>query len=314
MIFRDLYRCSPEDFHHALAESRQTLLWRGVVEPPSAIEPADVDRLLAHPDFDPSLSFVAYDGGEPVAFLASRIEGRDGERQAVWSLFGGLKDAGHAREMLLDEAMDHWRQAGARRVRKGRTGLLGTEPRRDEDADLIALLEDRGFEITAESVLMGIDLKKLSTSDDALERERENRRKGYYVRTAHPDEVALVARQYHPRHTGTLSLELWNEFVRHLRADALLVGEFHRQICGYAAYYCWTLGSERPTLGPSFVEEAHRSAGLGALLRHHTLAQAKEAGKARVQVHCPAAKARVYEKAGFGVEARFAHEAVAELD
>jgi GNAT superfamily N-acetyltransferase len=313
MIFRDLYACPQEDFHRALTASSQSLLRRGVVESPAAIEPADLEALLAHPDFDPSLSLLAYDSGQPVAFLLSRLAARGEEREAVWSLFGSRPEAARAREMLLDEALGHWRQAGARRVRQGRLGLHHSEPRLDRDADLVELLQARGFEITAENVLLVFDLKKLATAEGAAERERDLRQKGYFVREAHPTEVALVARQYHPRRTATLDLDLWNQFIRAARPEALLVGEHRRQVCGYIGFYGWTLGRERPALGPSYVDEVHRASGIGTLLHHAALTQAKQAGKAQVEMHGPAALARQYEKAAH-VEARFLAASVATLD
>jgi predicted N-acetyltransferase YhbS len=314
MIFRDLYRSPADDLARAIAASGGLLLRRGVVEPAAAVEPADVQALVAHPAFDPSLSLLAYDGGEPAAYLVSRIEARGEEREAVWSLLGGRPDAARAREMLLDDALAHWRKDGVRRVRQGRLGLLAIEPRLDQDPDLIELLKSRGFEASSENLLLAVDLKKLPVGEAAAEHERDLRQKGYFVREAHPDEIAMVARQYHPRLTATLDLELWNQFIWSLRPDALLVGEHRRQICGYVGFYGWTLGRECPALGPSFVEEAHRDSGLGALLRYQALLIAKKAGKTRVQTYCPAAQAKPLEKAGFHVEARFAADAVAELE
>jgi len=306
MIIRDLYRCPPEDLHKAIAASSQAVLRRGVVGPPSAVEPADVDYLVAYPSFDPALSFVAYDGGAPVAFLVSRIEGEE----AIWSLFGG---GGRALEMLLDEAGNHWRREGARRARKGTTGLLASEPRMVEDAELVNLLKDRGFEVQSVSAEMAVELKKFAAPKELADREAELRQKGYGVRPAGPEEVAVVARQYQPRHTGLLSQELWNLFVRHLRADALVVAELRRQIVGCAAYLGWTLSSPAPQLGPRFVDEVHRKAGLDALLVHHALLQAKAGGKEGVKAFCGPADVSFYERAGFAVAARFCHEATAEL-
>ena len=306
MIIRDLYRCPTEDLHKAIIRSRQPVLHRGVVGPASVVELADVDYLVSYPDFDPSLSSVAYEGGDPVAFLVSRIEAGE----AVWSLFGG---AGRALEMLLDEAMAHWRQEGATRARQGLTGLLGSLPRMAEDADLVNLLKDRGFEVQGLSVEMVAELKKLAVPKEAAEREAEMRRSGYVPRPARPEEVALIARQYHPRHTGQLSQEFWNVLVRHLLPEGLVVLDFRRHLAGYAAYLGWTLGGECPQIGPVFVESVHRRPGLDEMLLLRALDVAKRAGKPRVKVHCKAEKARFYERAGFAAAARFCHEAVAEL-
>lgn len=313
MIFRNLHRCPAEDIHHALAASCQGLLRRAVIVEPASIDAADVDYLLAHPDFDPSLSYLAYDAGQPVAFLASRIEPGDGGPEAVWCLFGGREDVPRAREMLLDEAMDNWRKQGACRARQGRVGMLGSLPRLVHDADVVELLSERGFDVETQSVLLAITLAKLAPPEGLAERERELRQRGYAVRPASPDEVTIVACQFPPRHTGTMTQELWNLFARHLRDDALMVGEFHRQLCGYAGYYGWTLPDERPALAPAFVEEVHRHSGLSALLRHHALRAAKQAGKSGVQVFCAAGATQPYEKAGFAPETRFVSEAVADL-
>ena len=306
MIIRDLYRCPTEDLHKAIAASPQAVLHRGVAGPASSIELADVERLVAYPSFDPALSFVAFDGGEPAAFLVSRIEGDE----AVWSLFGG---SGRAPETLLDEARDHWRREGAKRARKGATGLLASEPRLTEDAELVDLLKDRDFEIQGASAEMTLDLKKLAAPKDAPEREADLRQKGYSIRSASPEEVAIVARQYQPRHTGQLSQEFWNFLVRHLRADAMVVAELRRQLVGYAAYLGWTLAGDCPQLGPHFVDEVHRKAGLGPVLVHHAVLLAKETGRERVKAWCGPADVGFYERAGFAVAARFCHDAAADL-
>ena len=242
MIVRDLYRCPPEDLHQAIASSAGAVLRRGVVEPASAIEPGDVDYLVRHPDFDPSLSFVAYDGQRPVAYLVSRIEGEGEGAEAVWSLFGGAAEMEHGLEMALADAVDRWRQEGAARARRGLTGLLGSAVRTAEDGAVVEVLKGKDFEVAAQGAEMALELKKLTGSGGAAEREAELRRKGYLVRPARPDEVAVVARQYHPRHTGWLSLEFWNLVVRHLRPEALAVLEHRRQLIGYAAYLGWKIG------------------------------------------------------------------------
>ena len=314
MIIRDLYRCPPEDLGRAIASSGPTLFHGGSIVSPSALEPRDIDYLVAHPDFDPSLSFVAYDGGDPVAYLVSRIEGAGEEAEAVWSLFGGLPEAEHGLEMVLDDAMDHWRQEGARRARKGRTGLLGTEPRLAEDAGLIEVLKGKDFEITGQSAEMVIELKKLSRREGAAEHEADLRRKGYIIRPAHPDEVAVVARQYHPRHTGWLSQEIWNLIARHLHPDALVVIEHRRQVIGYAAYLGWTLEGDCPELGPVFVDQVHRQAGLGSVVLRHALQVMKESGKPKVKVIAGPDRVAFYERAGFAVTTRFCRDAAADLE
>jgi hypothetical protein len=314
MIFRDLYACASDELGRAIAGSGQTLLYRGVVTPTSAIEAADVDYLLAHPGFDPSLSFLAFDAGEPVAYLISRIEADEEGGTAVWTLFGGAQESLHAQQSLLDEALEHWRKAGVQRARSGRTGLLATALRRAEDSDRIKLLADRGFEDTHESRLLVADLAKLSTPEGTRERERELRQKGYFVRPAHANEVALVARKYHPRNTGAMDQEQWNAFIRGARPEGLLVAEFRRQLCGYLGYYGWTLSRERPALGRGAVDEPCRDAGLDAWLRTQALREAKEAGKSAVEIYCTAAAARPYEEMGLQVETRFAHLAAPQLD
>jgi GNAT superfamily N-acetyltransferase len=244
-----------------------------------------------------------------VAFLVSRIE----ESEAVWSLFGGVEAAQHALEALLDDTMDHWRREGATRARKGLTGLLGGGPRLSEDAALVDLLKDRGFEIRSTSARMELDLGKRAPPEGLEEREAEMRRKGCFVRAARPEEVLIVARQYHPRHTGEHSQELWNLFVRHLRADALFIAEVRRQVVGYAAYLGWTLEAECPQLGPLHVDEAYRRGGIEGVLVHHAALAAREHGKACVGVHCGPDKVSFYQRAGFAVAARLCHEAVAKL-
>jgi len=306
MIIRDLFRCSTDDLHKAFAASTQALLYRRAVQSPAALGPGDIEYLAAHPDFDPALSFVAFDAGEPVACLVSRIE--DGT--AVWSLLGG---SGHGLEMLLDEAMDHWRRAGARRARQGCTGLLGTRPNLADDAELVALLTERGFEVRTVAADLALGLKKLSTPAEVTERETAMRPKGYSVRPARPDEVAVVARQYQPRLTGQCTQEFWNCFARHLRADALVVLDFRRQLVGCAAYLGWTLESDCPQLGPLLVDDAPRQAGLGAVLLHHAVRLAREYGKERVGAHRAEPEAAPFERAGFQAAARYCAEAVAEL-
>jgi len=313
IIIRDLYRCPTEDLYKAIAAGSQTVLYRGVVGPASSLEAPDIEYLAAHPEFDPSLSFVAYDSGDPVAFLVSRIGAADRGSEAVWSLFGGRAEAGHALEMLLDDAKDHWREEGASRARKGPTGLLGSEPRMAEDSALVDLLKDRGFEVKAESAEMELELKSLAPPGELAELEAEMRRKGYLVRQARPDEVAVVARQYDPRHTGLVSQEFWNLLVRHLQPDALVVLEHRRQIIGYTAYLGWTLQDECPHLAPVFVERVHRGTGLDAILLRRALDAAKHRGKTRVRRLCGSQELAFYQRAGFAVAARFCHEATMEL-
>ena len=308
MIVRDLYRCPPDDLQKAIVASDQTVVRWGVVEPASALTERDVDYLVAYPTFDPSLSFVAYDGGEPVAYLVSRIEGDE----AVWSLFGGTVE--HGLEMALDDAVDRWRREGARRARKGATGLIGSEPRLAEDAAVIEALKAKDFEVTAKSAGMAVELKRLPSSSPAEERDADLRRKGYFTRPAQPDEVAVVARQCHPRHTGLMGQEQWNAVVRHLRPEAMVIAEHRRQVIGFAAFMGWTLDGESPALGPVFVEPVHRDTGLADVLLRHALVAAKEAGKAQVRAFCDADRAHFYERAGFAVAARYCHEAVAELE
>ncbi len=308
MIVRDLYRCPSEDLHKAIAGSSQSVMRWGVVEPASALAEADVDYLLAHAEFDPSLSFVAYDGGEPVAYLVSRIAGEE----AVWSLFGGAAE--HGLEMCLADAVDHWRREGARRARQGTTGLLGSRPHLADDAAVVELLEARDFECAAASAELAIELKKLPSSSPADAREEALRRKGYFVRPARPDEVALVARQFHPRHTGLTSQEQWNVVVRHLRPEAMLVCDHRRQLIGFAAFLGWTLDGDAPVLGPVFVEPVHRDTGLDGVFLRQALRSAREAGRARVRAFCDDDRVGFYERGGLAVAARFCHAATAELD
>ena len=312
MIIRDLFRCPTEDLHKAIATSGQPVLRRGVVEPSSAIEPADVAYLVAHPDFDPSLSHVVYDGAEPAAFLVSRFEGPVEHREVVCSLFGGKAE--RAREMVLDAAMEQWRKEKAKRARKGVTGLLGSEPRLAEDAAVVDLLKARGFEQKALGAEMVADLKKLPTPTEAVsDSEARLRQKGFVVRPAQPDEVAVVARQFQPRHTGMLTKEYWNYLAYRLRAEALLVAELRRQLIGYAAYLGWTLDGDSPVLGPTFVEPVHRATNIEDILLRQTLATMKHAGKARVRVFCGTDKVAVYQRAGFAVTAYFCRDLAAEL-
>jgi len=161
---------------------------------------------------------------------------------------------------------------------------------------------------------MAIELKKLSKREGAAEHEADLRRKGYMVRLARPDEVAVVARQYHPRHTGWLSQEIWNLIVRHLHPDALMVVEHRRQVIGYAAYLGWTLEGDCPELGPVFVDQVHRQAGLGGVLLRHALQEMKQHGKAQVKVIAGPDRVAFYERAGFAVTARFCRAAAADLE
>jgi len=313
MIIRDLYRCAPDDLHKAITTSSPTLYCRGCIVPASTLEEDDVRYLIAYPNFDPSLSFVAFDGGSPVAYLVSRIEGSDDQAEAVWSLFGGAPEAEHALKTLLDDAVDHWRREGAVRARSGRTGLLGGEPRMADDADIIGVLKAKGFEIAGQSAEMTIELKKLTTREGAAEHEDDLRRKGYIIRLARPDEVAVVARQYHPRHTGWLSLEFWNLIARHLHPDALVVVEHRRQLIGYASFLGWTLETDCPELGPVFVDEVHRRAGLGGVLLRHALQAVKEHGKPQAKVTAAPDRVAFYERAGFAIATRYCRDACADL-
>lgn len=308
MIVRDLFRCSTQDLQKALVGSDQAVARWGVVGPASALIERDVEYLVSHPDFDPSLSFVAYDAGDPVAFLASRIEGE----AAVWSLFGGAAE--HGLEVVLEDAIDHWRAEGARAARQGATGLLASAPRLVEDAALVGVLKAKGFAVGAPHVEMTLELKRLPSRSPATERDDELRRKGYFTRPGRPDEVVLVARQFHPRHTGLMSRERWNALVRGLTPEALVVCEHRRQLIGFAALLGWTLDGEAPVLGPVFVEPVHRDTGLADVLLRHALVAAKEAGKARARVYCEADATGLFEAAGFAVAARFCRRATVEFE
>ena len=314
MIVRDLYRCPPEDLHAAIAGSTEALLCRGVVVSGSAVTPDDVHYLATYPDFDPSLSFLAYESGAPVAFLVSRIEAGAEGPEAVWTLFGGLAGAQHAREVLLDDTIDHWKKEGAARARQGLTGLLGTRPRLAEDAELMALLAERGFEVEDEQLVLALGLKKLVKPQHLAERVDELRRKGFAIRPARPDDIPLIARQYHPRRTGEPGLELWNHIVRHLRPEALVVAEFRHQLVGYLAAHGAAAGAECVWLGPRFVDPVHRNTGLEAILLFELLGALKKAGAPQARLLVPKAQAPRHERLGFAVESRLCVQAAAELD
>jgi len=315
MIIRDLYRCPAEDLQRAIVASGQPVRRRGVIEPASTFGPADIAYLLAHPDFDPSLSFVAYDGAEPVACLVSRIAGTGDAAEAIWSFFCSKPGADRARETVLDAAMDAWKKEKAKKARNGLTGLLGGELRMAEETPAIDLLKGKGFDVKQLGAEMAVaDMKKLPTpTEAAVERENQLRQKGFIVRVAQPEEVAVVARQYHPRHTGWLSQELWNAIARGLRPEALIVIELRRQFIGYGCYYGWTLDSECPELGPLFIEQVHKTNHLEDILLRHTLAAAKQAGKPRVKLNCTTDRVPYYTRAGFTVTCYFCREAEAGL-
>ena len=313
MIIRDLYRSPVEDLHKAIVASMATVLRRGVISPPSEVEAEDVAQLASHPDFDPSLSFVAYEGPDPVAFLVSRLERVGEAREAVWSLFGGTAGSRHALEALLDETLAQWRREGATRARKGAAGLLLSEPRLTEDAELLDLLKQREFEVTATSSEATAELRKLATPKELADRADEMRQKGFLIRGARPDEALVVARQYDPRHTRQHTQEFWNLVVRHVRPEATLVVEHRRQIIGFATYLGWTLDGPRPHLGPHFIDEVHRKGGLDAVLLHEALLLAKQNAKEGVRAFCETGRTEVLQKAGFTVNGRFCHEAVADL-
>ena len=313
MIIRDLYRSPVEDLHKAVAASTTTVLRRGSVSQPAAIGAEDVARLASHPDFDPSLSFVAYEGPDPVAFLVSRLQRVGETAEAVWTLFGGAAGARHALEVLLDETMAQWRREGAKRARKQATGLLFTEPRVTEDAELLDLLKQREFALGAPSSEVTVELKKLATPKELADRMAEIAQKGFAIRAARPDEALVIARQYDPRHTRLHTQELWNLVARHMRPEATLVVEYRRQIIGFATYLGWTLEGPCAHLGPKFVDEVHRKSGLDVVLVHEALLLAKQNAKEQVRAYCGADRTEVYQKAGFTVAGRFCHEAVAEL-
>ncbi|MBM4035997.1 MAG: hypothetical protein FJ291_30050 [Planctomycetes bacterium] len=313
MIIRDLYRSPVEDLHKAIVASTAAVLRRGVISPPATVEAADVGHLAWHPEFDPSLSFVAYDGPQPVAFLVSRLVPAGDKPEAVWSLLGGAPGASHGVEMLLDETIAHWRREGATRARKETTGLLLSEPRLNEDNDLIALLKERAFEVKGTSSEVTAELKKLATPKELGERAAEMRQKGFGVRVARPDEALVVARQFDPRHTRQGTQEHWNLVVRHMRPEATLVVEHRRQLIGHATFLGWTLDGAAPHLGPHFIEEVHRKGGLDAILLHEALLLAKQNAKERVVAYAGAQRTDVHQRAGFTLTARFCHEAVADL-
>jgi predicted N-acetyltransferase YhbS len=313
MIIRDLYRSPVEDLHKAIAASTATLLRRGVISPPSEVEAEDVVRLASHPDFDPSLSFVAYEGPDPVAFLISRLVQVGETREAVWPLLGGAAGSRRALEALLDDTLAQWRREGARRARKGAAGLLLSEPRLTEDAELLALLKEREFEVTAISSEAAAELKKLATPKELADRAEEMRQKGFLIRAARPDEALVVARQYDRRHIRLYAQEFWNLVVRHMRTEATLVVEHRRQIIGFATFLGWTLDRPVPSLGPHFVDEAYRKGGLDAALLHEALLLAKQNGKEGVRAFCEMGRTEVLQKAGFTATGRFCHEAVADL-
>jgi len=306
MLLRDLFRCHLDDLGRAVCSCEQTVLHRGVSRPASALEAADLETLASHPHFDPSLSFVAFDAGEPVGFLVSRIEGDE----AVLTLFGSASGSERSVGTLLDEGMDAWRREGVQRVRTGPTALLVSAPRMTEDADVMALLKERDFEVTSVSSEMGRDLRKLPPSA----REEDVRRKGLLVHAASADQVAQVARQFHPRRTGQGSQEHWNVFIRRLVPEALVVAEFRRQLVGFASLLGWTLDDEAPHLGPRFVEPVHAETGLGDVLLVHTLQAARDAGKSAVRTHCPSDDAQACERAGFTPTTRHCLTASAPLD
>jgi len=313
MIIRDLYRSPLEDLHKAVATSTATVLRRGIISPPAAVEADDVARLGARPDFDTSLSFVAYEGPEPVAFLVSRLQRTGETAEATWSLFGSAPGARRALEVLLDETKALWRREGATRARKETAGLLLSEPRVSEDAELLDVLKQRGFQTAVASTELSAELKKLATPKELADRQAEARQKGFLLRPARPDEALVVARQYDPRHTRQHSQEFWNLVVRHLRPEATLVVEHRRQIIGFAAYLGWTLEGPCPHLGPHFVDEVHRKSGLDALLLHEALLLAKQNAKERARAFCASERTEVYQRAGFTVAGRFCHEAAADL-
>jgi hypothetical protein len=178
-----------------------------------------------------------------------------------------------------------------------------------EDADILALLKERDFEVTCVSTEMSRDLRKLAPPTD-----EETRRKGFAVHPASPDQVAQVARQFHPRRTHHGTLEQWNAFIRRLVPEALVVAEFRRQLVGYASLLGWTLEDEAPHLGPRHVEPVHASTGLGDVLLAHVLRAAHAAGKERARVHCPPDDAQACERAGFALTTRHCLTAVADLD
>jgi len=313
MIIRDLYRSPLEDLHKAIAASTATVLRRGVVSAPAEVEAADVEHMAAHPDFDPSLSFVAYEGPDPVAFLVSRLQRVGETTEAVWTLFGGAPGSRHALEALLDDTLAQWRREGASRARKDTVGLLVSEPRLTEDADLVDLLKEREFGVKSASSEMAADLKKLATPKELAERAAEMRQKGFLVRAALPDEALVVARQYDPRHTREHTQEFWNLVARHMRPEATLVVEHRRLVIGFATFLGWTLDRPSPSLGPHFVDEVHRKGGLDAVLLHEALLLAKRNAKEGVRAFCGTGRAEVHQRAGFTVASRFCHEAEADL-
>jgi len=306
MLFRDLFRCQLDDLRSALQGCEQTVLCRGVARAASSLDAADLEALASHPCFDPSLSFVAFDAGEPVGFLVSRVEGDE----AVLSLYGSTPGSERSLGALLDEGMVAWRREGVQRVRTGPTGLLASAPRLTEDAGVVALLKERDFEVAAVSTAIARDVRKLGPSA----REEDARRKGLTVHPASPDQVALVARQFHPRRTGQGSLEQWNLFIRRLVPEALVVEEFRRQLVGFASLLGWTLDDDSPHLGPRYVEPLHADSGVDDVLLTHILQAARAAGKESVRAHCPPSPADACEQAGFVPTTRHCLTAVASLD
>ncbi|MEM2884646.1 MAG: GNAT family N-acetyltransferase [Thermoproteota archaeon] len=254
-----------------------------------AVTPWTVSRCtILDPNFDPKLTIVALDEGEPVGIVIGAIRSKAPQEMAgnehgwiklaaVNPRYGGTGLA----DRLLLYVEKGLKSRGAKDVRvsdfAGWYFWPGVDVRYQ---GLIRFFYDHGYGKVSESLECEVCLAGLRTPSLVLEREVNLAKEGYAFSTASQDKKEEVAEWVHSNFGPLWSHEV-SEAFRHSPPSVLLASKEGKTV-GFAAYSALELD----WFGPIGVVEGERRKGIGSVLLFKSLANMREDGRKSATIPC----------------------------
>ncbi|MGQ9515078.1 MAG: GNAT family N-acetyltransferase [Thermoproteota archaeon] len=254
-----------------------------------AVTPWTVSRCtILDPNFDPRLTVIALDKGEPVGVVIGAIRTKV-PPEIAGNEHGWIKliaihpryretGLGHQLILFIEKSLS---SMGAKDIRVSDFAGWYFWPGIDiRYQDLIRFFSDHGYSKVSESLEYEVDLSGLKTPSLILEREVSLIESGYSFSVALKDQKEKVT-EWVRSNFGPLWSHEASEAFRH-RTPSVILASKGDSIVGFAAHGALELD----WFGPIGVIESERNKGIGSVLLFKSLISMKEEGRRNAIIPC----------------------------